>query len=60
MGEKICTKRASKVTGLSVATLETMRCRKPEHAPPYLKIGKRVMYDLDELEAWLRNFHRCR
>lgn len=60
MGEKISTKEASKLTGFAVASLETMRARKPEYAPPYYRIGSKVLYDKDELESWMRNYHRVR
>jgi hypothetical protein len=60
MGEKITTKEASKLTGYSVASLETMRCRKPAHAPPYYRIGSKVVYDRDELERFMQAFRRLR
>ena len=45
----------SQATGLSVETLAQWRSRK-RHLP-YLKIGRRIRYDLKDVEAYLK---RCR
>jgi len=45
----------SLATGLSVETLAQWRSRK-RHLP-YLKIGRRIRYDLGDVEAYLK---RCR
>lgn len=59
MGIKVCTKKASAFTGLAVSSLETARCRKTPGYPPFYKLGRRVVYDLDELADWLRCNRRC-
>lgn len=42
---------ASEVTGLSPATLETLRSR--GGGPAFAKLGRRVSYRLSDLRAWL-------
>lgn len=37
--------------GLAPATMATLRCR--GGGPPYFKIGRRVVYARDDLDAWL-------
>lgn len=48
-----CTKKAAAICGISPDTLATARCRKLEGYPPYYKIGRRVVYDLDEVERFM-------
>lgn len=45
------TPTASKVTGLSVATLEKLRVY--GGGPAYLKLGKAVRYRVSDLENWM-------
>lgn len=44
---------AAEHTGLQPHTLANQRAR--DDGPPYYKIGGRVLYDLDELNEWLRS-----
>ena len=44
--------QASQVTKLAVSTLRSLRVR--GGGPPYYKVRRRVVYDLDELTAWVR------
>lgn len=46
----------SAYTGLARGTLKAKRL--DGSGPPYSKIGKRVLYDLDEVDRWLRRFRR--
>lgn len=43
-------RRASHVVGLSPATLNTLRSR--GGGPPYVKMGRRVVYRVKDLRAW--------
>jgi len=42
---------AARLIGLSVATLAKMRCA--GGGPPFLKLGRRVLYDRADIKAWL-------
>ncbi len=48
--EVVDTAGAEAITGLSRATLASLRCR--GGGPPFLKLGRRVVYPLSELRAW--------
>jgi len=42
------------MTGIPVKTLQYWRCRTPAHGgPPYIKLGKRVYYRPQDLNAWV-------
>ena len=43
----------SKLSTIPVSTIRTRRCRQPEWGPPVRKVGRRVIYKLAEVEAWL-------
>lgn len=45
------TSQAAKITGLSPATLNTLRSR--GGGPPFVKIGKSVRYRVADLHHWL-------
>lgn len=47
---------AAEYLGLSPATLETLRCR--GGGPPFVKLGRRVAYRREDLEAWLARSRR--
>jgi predicted DNA-binding transcriptional regulator AlpA len=47
---KLDTMRAAEFLGLSSSTLNKLRVR--GGGPPYLKLGRRVVYDTADLEAW--------
>jgi predicted DNA-binding transcriptional regulator AlpA len=46
------TPAAAEYLALSPATLETLRCR--GGGPPFVKLGRRVVYRREDLDAWLR------
>ena len=48
---------AAELIGVSVRTLEKYRCT--GGGPPFLKVGSRVLYLREDVEAWLQR-HRCR
>ena len=48
---KLSVQEAARFLGLSVSTLNKMRLN--GSGPPYLKFGRRVLYDLRDLEAWV-------
>lgn len=50
MGIRVNTKEAAKILGLSAGTLEVWRCY--GRGPRYKKIGRRVFYDVADLEAF--------
>ena len=49
-GRKLNVQEAARLLGLSVSTLNKMRLT--GSGPPYLKLGRRVVYDVHDLEAW--------
>lgn len=53
LGEQgaLSTPAAAEYLGLSPATLETMRSR--GGGPPFVKLGRRVVYQREDLDAWL-------
>lgn len=50
MGKRVDTKEAALILGLSAGTLEVWRCL--GRGPRYKKIGRRVFYDVADLEAF--------
>lgn len=48
--KRVDTKLAAKILGLSAGTLEVWRCH--GRGPRYKKIGRRVFYDLVDLESF--------
>jgi hypothetical protein len=44
------TPTAARILGVSPQTLEMIRCYKPDNGPPYLKIGRRVLYRVSDLK----------
>ncbi len=49
--QRLDTIRAAKFVGLSKRTLEKWRYE--GGGPPYLKLGRRVLYSLGDLEEWI-------
>jgi hypothetical protein len=49
--EKLTSRETSRRTGLAQQTLAKMRCR--GGGPPYLKLGRRVVYVGSDLDGWL-------
>jgi excisionase family DNA binding protein len=49
-GRKLSVQEAANFLGLSVSTLNKLRLTGT--GPPYMKLGRRVLYDLHDLEAW--------
>ena len=47
---KLNVKEAAAYLGLSTSTLNKMRLTGT--GPPYMKLGRRVLYDLRDLEQW--------
>ncbi|GFE94725.1 helix-turn-helix domain-containing protein [Acetobacter persici] len=47
---------AAELIGVSIRTLEKYRCT--GGGPPFLKVGFRVLYLREDVEAWLQR-HRC-
>ncbi|VYS84331.1 DNA-binding protein [Campylobacter ureolyticus] len=48
--------------GLSISTQNRLRLRKrqenDEHPIPFVKIGKRIIYQKDQIEEWLNNIQK--
>lgn len=55
---KLNNSQAAKVLGVSPCTLVTWRCTKRYHIP-YVKVGKKVFYYLDDLLTWLESRKVC-
>ncbi|PWE52766.1 DNA-binding protein [Metarhizobium album] len=47
----------SNLTGIPESTLAKMRMT-PDAGPPFLKLGKTVLYDTTDVEAWLASKRR--
>ena len=47
---------AAKLTSIAVSTLNKLRLT--GGGPPYLKLGRRVAYDVADLNAWLASKRR--
>lgn len=45
-------KQVAEVLGVTVGTLRNQRYTKAEH-PPFVKVGKRVLYPSDQLYKWM-------
>ncbi len=50
------TYRAAELIGMSKRTLE--KWRSEGNGPPFLKLGRRVLYSVADLEEWLRSRRR--
>ena len=53
---KLRTREAALYTSLAKSTLEKMRVR--GDGCPFIRIGRAVLYDQDDLDAWLANNRR--
>ena len=53
---KLSTTEAAAYAGLAKSTLEKLRLT--GYGPIYLKVARRVLYDVRDIEAWLTK-HRC-
>lgn len=52
MQEYLSAAEAARFIGLAPATLATWRVRKP-NAIPFIKAGRRVIYSVADLRAWM-------
>lgn len=53
MQQTLYTKQCSALLGVPAPSLETARCRKTQGFRPYYKIGRRVVYRLEEVERFM-------
>lgn len=53
---KLRTREAASFTGLSKSTLEKLRVS--GNGPPYIRVGRVVLYDPDDLDRWLAAHRR--
>ncbi|MBJ7542332.1 helix-turn-helix domain-containing protein [Rhodomicrobium udaipurense] len=49
---KLGTKEASEYSGVSVSTLTKLRCLS-SNGPRFAKLGRRVVYDPQDLDNWI-------
>ena len=54
---RVRTKDAAKHLGIAARTLEKIRITDSD-GPPFYKIGRAVIYDLDECDEWLASKRR--
>jgi hypothetical protein len=52
--ERVDTKRAAEILGVSPGTLDVWRCKR-RYDLPYQKIGRAVRYRVEDLEAFARS-----
>ena len=55
--KKLSTAQAAEYLGLGKSTLDKLRIA--GGGPPFIKIGSRVLYDVDDLDAWLVQHKRA-
>jgi predicted site-specific integrase-resolvase len=55
MSERINTKEAARLMGISHTTLESWRSRNHKHQPEYFCVNGRIVYDKEEVESFMRN-----
>jgi hypothetical protein len=60
VGKKLTPQEVEQKYSIPVATLATRRSRPTADSLPYYKIGARVLYDEDEIEAFFRTNRRCK
>lgn len=53
-GRLVRSEVAAPYVGWSQSTLSKKRLAGGDDSPPYYKVGRLCMYDLDELDAWLQ------
>lgn len=53
---KLRTRQAAAYTGLAKSTLEKLRVSGT--GSPYIRVGRVVLYDPDDLDAWLASHRR--
>ena len=56
MRKRVAAPVAAEFIGLSVSTLAKLRC--VGGGPQYYKLGRKIVYDIEDLEAWLELRHR--
>lgn len=57
-GRHLSEAQAAPRAGLAPSTFAKMRSR--GEGPPYLKVGRMVLYPVDELDAWIQSrVQRC-
>jgi predicted DNA-binding transcriptional regulator AlpA len=54
---KLSVKEAARHLGISKSLLDKLRML--GRGPQFIKIGSRVLYDIDDLESWVRSHKRC-
>jgi hypothetical protein len=53
---RLRTKPAGRYVGLAASTMEKLRLT--GDGPPFLKLGRTVVYDTDDLDSWLASRRR--
>ena len=56
LGRKLSVCEAADFLGLSKSTLDKLRC--VGGGPVYIKLGRKVVYDVGDLEAWTQQGRR--
>ena len=54
MTERLSTEEAAKYLGLSPTTLVTWRCVQ-RYSLPYVKVGRKIFYCVEDLQKWLES-----
>lgn len=47
--------QAAKLYGLNAGSLANLRSRKPPQGAKFYKVGKKILYKVEDLERWLFN-----
>lgn len=54
MGAKLRPQEAAAYLGIARSTLDKMRMLNERRGPTFAKLGRCVVYDTDDLDAWVR------
>lgn len=56
--EYLNTKQVAEMTGLSISFFEVGRSLGAKDRPPYSRVGRRIVYRLSDVEAWIASRKR--
>lgn len=57
--DKLTSRQAAEYIGVTAGTLAVWRCNRVPHQPPYLKVGRKVVYERARLDEYLAARRVC-